>query len=300
MSELEDIAATAPPELWIGLAFVVGALLGSFLNVVIARVPFGQSIVWPPSHCTTCGSPVAPRHNVPVVSFFALGGRCACCRAPFSIRYALIELGYGLGCAFAVARHGPSIDALHEMVLLAFLAVLSAIDLEHWILPHVLTRAGMAAGLLLALADGRETFAWNLFAAAAGLTGLMLIAFVAERVAGQEAIGGGDPWLLGMIGAFLGGRALLPVILLSSLQGTLIGGAMVLARRHKSSMAERSAMAGQDAAEGTATASDTASETVADDETWVPPPTAIPFGPFLALAAAEVHYFQALKGLFLF
>jgi leader peptidase (prepilin peptidase)/N-methyltransferase len=296
VSELTDIVGTAPPGLWIGFAFVIGALLGSFLNVVIARVPFGQSIVWPPSHCTSCGSPIAPRHNVPIVSFFALGGRCSCCRAPFSIRYALIELGYGLGCAFAVARHGPSVDALHEMTLLAFLAVLSVIDLDHWILPHVLTRAGIAAGLVLALADGREAFAWNLFAAAVGLSSLMLIAFVAERVAGQEAIGGGDPWLLGMIGAFLGGRALLPVVLLSSLQGTLIGGAMILARRRNTPARERSVAASREAAEDAATAS----ETVADEEAWVPPPTAIPFGPFLALAAAEVHYFQALKGLFLF
>ena len=359
---------TAPVWFLVGSAFLFGASIGSFLNVVIARVPFGESIVWPPSHCCSCGKGIEPFHNIPILSWFQLRGRCCNCLAPFSFRYAFIELAFGLVCAFAVYRHGLGWDAAREIVLLGFLIPLAMIDLDTWLLPTELTYTGVVAGLLLTLPQGRELFMQHLLAAAVAYTGLMLLGAIGERVFGKEAIGRGDLGLVALIGAFLGLKALFPVLLLSSLQGSLIGIAMIAARRRRgrssasppeaevetdsegappalASSAEAAAdgaaaglvvppafvssieaspegpvaLSVAQPAEPTGAAPVIAAAPVADekraglgrlpqgvtvvakpaDDGWVPDPTAIPFGPFLALAAAEVHYFSRLPHLLL-
>jgi len=286
------------PPLWflVPCAFIIGACIGSFLNVVIARVPHGQSVVWPPSHCMSCGKGIKPFHNIPILSWFLLRGRCSNCRAPFSIRYALIELAFALVCAFAVARHGFALPALHEIVLMGFLIPLAATDLDCWLLPRELTWPGVAVGLLLALPLGRETLLLHLFAAALGYTSLVLFGKVAELIMKKEAIGGGDPPLYALIGAFLGLKALLPVLLFSSFQSVLIGGTLLLLKRRREAQAALVAPPVSEKASGKKAASKSPSEE--EEEEWVPDPTAIPWGPFLALAAAEVQYFPQLTRLF--
>ncbi|MFN7131039.1 MAG: prepilin peptidase [Myxococcales bacterium] len=323
---MDPTDAPLPDWFWIAVAFVFGANVGSFLNVVIARVPYGESIVWPPSHCRACGKAIRPLRNVPILSWFMLRGRCENCLARFSFRYAFVELVFALVCAFAVARHGVALEALFEVCLVGWLLCLSAIDLDHWILPHELTWSGIAVALGLAFGlGGQELLLHHLFGAAVGYTSLLLFAFIAERVAGREAMGGGDPWLFGMLGAFLGASALLPIILLASVQGSLIGIAMIAARRKREAREAEAAAAqpppprdtgsasgdvpppGSDAIDapgtpaGEASTPDAvppASGPIADEEDWVPPPTGVPFGPFLALGGLEVHYFERLRDVF--
>ncbi len=286
-----DALPTFGYPLWflVGAAFAFGATVGSFLNVVIARVPLGESIAWPGSHCRSCGKPIPARANIPVLSWALLRGRCAECLSPFSVRYALVELGFGLVCALAVARHGLSLPAAREMVLMAFLVSLTGTDLDHWLLPHEITWPGIAVGLLFSAAEGQGPFLWKLLAGAVGYTALALVGFFGERIFKKEAVGGGDPWLFALIGSFLGLRALPAVLLLASLQGTVIGLAMVAARR-------RTEARRQEEVPALAPPSESAKPGAQgdDEEDWKPDPTAIPFGPFLALGAAEVLYFAHL------
>jgi leader peptidase (prepilin peptidase)/N-methyltransferase len=279
-----------PLELLTACAFVVGACLGSFLNVVIARLPFGESLVWPPSACRACGKLIRPLNNIPVLSWFILRGRCPSCQARFSIRYAFVELLFGLVCAFAVARHGLSLESAREVLLMGCLVPLAFIDLDWWILPRSLTLSGALAGLLLAIPLGSRALIGRLFACSLGFTVLVLVGFLGERVFKREAVGGGDPWLLGMIGAFLGARALLPVLLLASIQGTLIGAVMIISRR-RAKASEPSLQNAPDSVSGGAAGG------AGDEQSWEPDPTAVPFGPFLALGAAEVLYFSRLPDL---
>lgn len=281
-----------------GAAFAFGAVLGSFLNVVIARVPLRESIAWPASHCRACKKPIPARANIPVLSWVLLRGRCAECLSPFSVRYALVELGFALVCALAVARHGLSIPAAREMVLMAFLISLTGTDLDHWLLPHEITWPGIAAGLLLALGEGVGPLLWKLLAAAAGYTALVVVGYVGERVFKKEAVGGGDPFLFALIGAFLGLRALPAVLLLASLQGTFIGLAMVAARRRAEAQLQGEGGERPEAeAQGEGPPPQGAEGERGDrdeEEEWKPDPSMIPFGPFLALGAAEILYYARL------
>ncbi len=281
-------------------AFVFGALVGSFLNVVIARVPRGQSIVWPPSHCMSCGKGIPAHLNVPIFSYWLLKGRCANCKARFSVRYSLVELGFAVVCAYAVWRHGLTLPAWREMVLMGLLIPLAMIDLDTWLLPHALTWPGIAAGLAFSFAEGRSVLLWHLLAAAVAFAAMQLVGYIGERILGKEALGQGDAWLLALIGAFLGLRSLLPVVLLSSVQGSLVGFALIAARRRteRNKPAEPET-APQPPAEVAPAPEPTAPagsppEAEQEEEEWVPDPTAIPFGPFLALAAAEILYFTYL------
>jgi leader peptidase (prepilin peptidase)/N-methyltransferase len=284
-----------PLPFLVAAAFAVGASVGSFLNVVIARVPFGDSIVWPGSHCTSCGSPIRAHHNIPILSWFWLRGRCKSCLAPFSIRYAVIELAFALVCAFAVARHGLSLPAVREVTMMGLLIPLSAMDLDWWILPHELTWPGIALGLLLSSFEGLGPLELHLLAAAVGGLGLVVVGFVAERVFKREALGRGDVWLIALIGAFLGPRALLPVLLLSSLQGVLVGIPLLMVRRRKEKAAAVQAPAPVQEPQAEPEVEEKKEERAkGEDEDWKPDPTAVPFGPFLSLAAAEVLYFSRL------
>lgn len=323
-----------PIWFWAVTAFLVAACVGSFLNVVVARVPRELSIVWPGSHCFTCGAPIAARHNLPILSWFLLGGRCHDCRARFSIRYALVELAFAFLCGWAVVRHGgPSHAALQECVLLGFLVTLACIDLDTWLLPHCVTIPGIAVGLIFALPLGTDAFLNRLLAAIIGYTVLFIGAFIGERVLGKEAMGGGDLFLFALIGAFLGTRALLPVIFLASLQGALVGLALIARRgAGKPSPAagdvseEDEFDAGVGLAGAPATAAGTPPATGArppeigadpsgppdrpgegadplrvsaklPDDGWEPDAHAIPFGPFLALGAVEIVYFSNIPAI---
>ncbi len=213
------------------IVFVFGTIIGSFLNVCIFRIPKGESVVWPGSHCLACGHPIAWYDNVPVVSFFALKGRCRHCRTKISWRYVFVEIFTALIFVLFYRQFGLSIKGLVYFLLSLALIVESAIDLQHEIIPDVITLPGILIGLLVsalfpALQD--ETM-WTagLFKSFIGvLVGggfLYASAVAAEFVLKKEAMGGGDVKLLGMLGAFLGWRGCLWTIFVSSLIGSVIG-----------------------------------------------------------------------------
>jgi leader peptidase (prepilin peptidase) / N-methyltransferase len=204
------------------LATAVGGLLvGSFVNVLVHRLPRGESIVFPGSHCPACGAPIAPWDNIPVLSWILLGGRCRACRAPIAWRYPMLELANGALWVLLLwrARSWPELSS-GAFLCSACLALL-AIDAEFQILPDKITLTGIAVGLAFALLTRR--FPSALLGAAVGAGGLFLLAFVYERMTRREGMGLGDVKMLGMIGAFLGASGVLVTVLLASLSGSIVG-----------------------------------------------------------------------------
>jgi leader peptidase (prepilin peptidase) / N-methyltransferase len=167
----------------LAFAAAFGLVVGSFLNVVIHRVPRGESIVWPGSRCPRCGTPLAAKDNVPVLSFLFLRGRCRYCAAPISWRYPLFELATGALFAAFAWRYGATPDALVFMAYGAALLAAAAIDFEHQIIPDEISLGGLAAGLVLVPA-----LAW--------LHGGSLLAALGESALGA-AVGGGALWTIG-------------------------------------------------------------------------------------------------------
>jgi leader peptidase (prepilin peptidase)/N-methyltransferase len=254
-------------------ALALGAVVGSFLNVVVSRLPQEASVVRPRSRCPRCGAPIAWYDNVPILSFVVLRARCRACAAPISWRYPVLEALTAAAALAALLRHGASLRALAELVLVALLLALAFIDLETWLLPHALTwplgllgLAASAAGLSRA-----PSLASSALGAAVGFAAFALVAALGKWVFKKEALGFGDVWLLLGVGAWLGIAALLPVVLLASVQGSVVGIVLVLAGR---------ATPGRDPAAPAA----------GDDEVWVPPRNALPFGPFLVAGALEWLY----------
>ncbi len=179
-------------------ALVVGASVGSFLNVVVARVPEGESVIRPRSRCPACKAPIAWHDNLPVLSWLVLRGRCRACAARISPRYPAIELLGAAAGFLAWRRHGLSAAAAVELAFLAFLVALAAIDLDRWELPHELTRPLLALGLAgsalsLTAAPGLRSSALG---AALGFGAFWLVRRVGAALARKEAMGEGDVRLL--------------------------------------------------------------------------------------------------------
>lgn len=308
MTELQALEENLHRLALVG-ATLLGASVGSFLNVVIARVPAGLSVVHPRSRCPRCLSPIAWYDNLPVVSWLLLRARCRGCALPISARYPLVELLVAGAAALAVTRHGPGAAAAAELGFAALLVALAFIDLDTWLLPHALTLPLLALGLAgsaLGLTDA-PSLASAALGAGVGFGGFAALALVAERLLGKEALGWGDVYLLGGLGAWLGVGALLPVVLLASLQGSLVGLALILLGRAQpgpTGAAPPQAAAGtppddgagleatpapdDGSGDGAAPAAAAAvAEAEAEEEDWIPPRHAVPFGPFLAAAALE-------------
>ncbi|HSN19958.1 MAG TPA: prepilin peptidase, partial [Usitatibacter sp.] len=232
-------------------------------------------IVRPRSRCPTCKATIAWYDNVPVISWLVLRGRCRRCGATISPRYVVVEL-LGAAAAFlAWQRHGLSLDALAEFAFVAALIALAFIDVATWLLPHAITLPLGAAGLLASAAGVTPagSIGWSAAGAAAGFATFALVAWVGKLLAKREALGFGDVWLLAALGAWLGLAALLPVVLLASIQGSVVGGALVLAGRGQQGPAPGAAREGEG--------------------DWVPPRNAVPFGPFLVAGALEWLYLGA-------
>ena len=204
--------------LWVAVV-VFGLVMGSFLNVVIARLPEGRSLWWPPSSCLACATPIAWHDNIPLLSFAALRGRCRACRAAISWRYPVVEATTGLLFAAAYAIFGLSRELGVALVLLAALVALTGIDLRRQILPDVITLPGIVAGFLANLATGRVTWIDSLLGIGLGGGLFLLIILVSGG-----GMGGGDMKLGAMLGAFLGWK----VALLSVFVAVLPGGVLAL------------------------------------------------------------------------
>jgi leader peptidase (prepilin peptidase)/N-methyltransferase len=204
-------------------AGIVGALIGSFLNVVAYRVPLGESLVSPGSHCPACDAPVKPYDNVPVVSWLLLRGRCRNCGAGISVRYPLVELATALAFAAVVAVRGFDDQLVLELPFVAALIALAAIDFDHKILPNAIVYPLAAYGVIATLLVDRDDLVENLIAGA-GTFAFLLAAVIAY----PRGMGMGDVKLGGAMGLYLG-LSVIPALLVAFLSGTLVG-VVILAR----------------------------------------------------------------------
>jgi leader peptidase (prepilin peptidase)/N-methyltransferase len=223
-----------------------GLVVGSFANVCIHRLPRdyepapgrlgrlrdlwrqARSVVHPGSHCPRCGRAIRPWDNVPVLSWLVLRGRCRACRLPISPRYPAVEAANGLLWLALALWSGPRLQTLVAMLLVTLLLVLVLIDLEHQLLPDVLTLPGTALGLAAAFLPGARVAPLHAAAAAlAGYVSFALLAWAWKRLRGIEALGQGDWKMAALLGAFLGGPGLLLTVLLASAAGSLVGVALV-------------------------------------------------------------------------
>ena len=224
-------------EIWLhrGLPFwivltLLGLSLGSFLNVVIYRLPLGLSLWRPRSQCPHCRSPIAARDNIPLLSYLVLRGRCRHCRARIRPRYPAVELAAALCVLVSVlVSPGPAAAAARATFLLALVAV-TLIDLEHRIIPDEISLPGIALGLIVCpLLNVPRLDA--LIGALVGFGGLLAIAAAYRAVRGVPGMGGGDIKLAGMLGAFLGWKGVLMATIAGSLIGALVGIALLVTRR---------------------------------------------------------------------
>lgn len=235
------------------IAFVLGLCIGSFLNVCIYRIPILKSIVSPGSTCMSCNQPIRFYDNIPVISYLLLRGRCRNCKTPFSFRYPLIELLSGLFALGAFLRWGMSVESLIYYGFIAVLVVITFIDIDHYIIPDVISLSGIPVGIIASFFLPEMTFKTSILGVLLGGGILYTVAWTYQFFAHKEGMGGGDIKLLAMIGAFVGWKGVLVTLFIGSIVGTLAGGAIMLYTR--SSMKLK-----------------------------------IPFGPFLAIGAM-VHIF---------
>jgi leader peptidase (prepilin peptidase)/N-methyltransferase len=212
------------------LAGVLGLCVGSFLNVCIYRLPRGESLVRPPSRCPSCGRQLSWFDNIPVLSWVALRGRCRRCGAAIAIRYPLVELTTAALWVLIAAVTPPDALLASRLVLATALVVLFMIDLEHQILPNAITLPGIVVGFLFSLIAPPGPVA-SLIGIAAGAGILYAIAAGYYMLRGEEGMGMGDVKMLAMLGAFLGWRAVLLTLVLSSFAGAIVGVAMMLSKR---------------------------------------------------------------------
>ncbi len=311
-------------------AFVIGATIGSFLNVVIYRVPAGLSIVQPASRCPSCETPIRWHDNIPIFSWLILAGKCRDCGAKFSPRYALIELLTAViaavmwwQCAAPVfAEFSDPTEIPWKWVVIPFafrfifaclLIVIAFVDLDHFIIPHEFTVPGMVIGLaapwVYNFVLGPEWFLmpwmWppatpmiSLIGFLAGGLMILLIFYLYLAARGVEGMGGGDVTLMAMVGAWLGWPSLVFIFFAASLQA-LVGagvahlfgldflkdGAEVFADDEPLGFRDKEEEASvDDAAEGEGEEDESAEEV---DDTIPAGKLALPFGPFIALAALE-------------
>lgn len=212
-------------------AGLFGLLVGSFLNVLVHRLPRDESVVSPASHCPACGAPIRPFDNIPVLSWVLLGGRCRTCRAPIPARYPALEIANAVLWVLVACRARQWPEFVEGIFLVSSCLALAAIDAEFQILPDKITLTGLAAGFALSFFSSTATPLSSLAGALLGGGGLFLVAFLYERIAGHEGMGLGDVKMLSMVGAFLGPSGVLVTVLLASLSGSIVGLALLATGR---------------------------------------------------------------------
>ena len=231
-------------------AFLFGAIVGSFLNVCIFRIPLGTSLISPSSHCPHCKNSLKAYDNIPILSYLLLGGRCRNCGAPISARYPLVETIMALFSTFLMLKFGLSPSFFIYFILISSLVVVSFIDLDHRIIPDKISLPGIILGFLASFVkpvEGQNDFlvlfvfktvrgALNM-AALDSLLGICIgggllyaVAVLFYWATKKEGMGGGDIKLLAMIGAFLGWSSTVFIILISSLLGSIVGVAIMVAK----------------------------------------------------------------------
>lgn len=203
------------------VAGLFGLVIGSFLNVVIHRVPLGESIAFPGSKCPECETPISPKDNIPVLSYVFLRGKCRNCGTPIPLRYPLVEAATGILFALAALRFGVSLELTAALVLVITLVSLAMTDLEHRLLPNAIVAPAAVAGLVLSIAARPEWWWVYPVCALAAAGGLFAIA-----VFYPGGMGMGDVKMSGMLGCFLGPYAFL-TIFIGALFGALVSGILM-------------------------------------------------------------------------
>ncbi len=234
--------------------FVFGLCIGSFLNVCIFRLPISKSVVRPRSMCPKCGYMIRSYDNIPVLSYLMLGGKCRQCREAISFRYPMVEIISGLFAVAAVYKFGLTPEAIVYYVFIACLLVITFIDIDHRIIPDMITLPGIPIFFLASFALPDMTYIDSLLGLLSGGGSLYLVAWTYQALAKKEGMGGGDIKLLAMMGVLIGWKGVLFTIFVSSLVGTLIGLAVMLYTRANMKLA-------------------------------------VPFGPFLAVGAVSYIFF---------
>jgi len=237
------------------ISLVLGAIVGSFLNVCIIRLPREESIITPGSHCPHCNHPIMFYDNIPLISYLLLRGKCRSCKRSISAQYPLVEGTTAISSLLLFLKFGVSLSYLFYFSFVAALVVITIIDLYHQIIPDVISIPGIGVGLFGALIIPHITFFNSLLGILLGGGSLFVIATLYQWLFKREGMGGGDVKLLAMIGAFLGWDAVILTILLSSLIGSITG-IIIMALKGK-------------------------------DFKY-----AIPFGPFLSLAAVIALFYK--------
>jgi leader peptidase (prepilin peptidase) / N-methyltransferase len=212
------------------IIFLFGLCVGSFLNVCIHRLPRGGSLLRPRSRCPGCEYELSWYDNIPVVSYAVLRGRCRKCGARISLRYPIVELLTAFVFLWHYFIFGLAALMVVRILFACALIVLFAIDLEHQILPNLITLPGIVAGLIFSLAFPPGVLD-ALIGAVVGGGVLWLIGEAYYRYAGQEGMGGGDVKMLAMVGAFLGWKLVLVTLIVSSLAGSILGLLLIASRR---------------------------------------------------------------------
>jgi leader peptidase (prepilin peptidase)/N-methyltransferase len=202
--------------------FMAGLVIGSFLNVLIYRLPREQQFVKGRSVCPYCGQTIKWYHNIPLLSYLILRGKCAYCRKPISFRYPLVELLNGIGYLYFFWEQGWSIDLGIFAFLTSVLIVIFFIDLDHQIIPDTITLPGIALGLGVSLVSGGVSPLQSLIGTLVGGGSLYLVALLGDWLFKKESMGGGDIKLAAMLGAFLGWQKVLFIFLASAVIGLLV------------------------------------------------------------------------------
>ena len=209
---------------------VAGAAVGSFLNVLICRIPEGKSIVYPSSHCPKCSHPIRFYDNIPLISYLVLRGRCRDCREKISLRYPLVEALTALMSFLLFWKFGLSTKYLFSFIFTAALIVITFIDLDLQIIPDVITLPGIPLFFLAAVFFMDVKVMEALLGILNGGGCLFAIAFLYELITKREGMGGGDIKLLAMMGAFLGWKSLFFILFASSLLGAVVGISTMIAK----------------------------------------------------------------------
>ncbi len=213
-----------PETILVSIAALFGAVVGSFLNVVILRLPDSdQSIVFPASHCPRCSAPLHWYENIPIVSYIFLGGKCGHCKEPISLQYPLVELMMALLAASLLHRFQLSLVTAGYFIFTAALLVIIFIDIHHQIIPDVISLPGIVLGFVFSLISPTVSWQNSLIGLLVGGGILYAVAYAYYLLRKVDGMGGGDIKLLAMIGAWLGWQSLPFVIFASSLSGTLVG-----------------------------------------------------------------------------
>lgn len=202
-------------------AFLFGAAIGSFLNVIMYRLPLGTSIVTPRSFCPHCKKTIPARENIPILSYILLGGRCSGCRTAISIHYPAVELLTGALFVYFYLRYNISLEFFAFVAFSCALIVVSGIDFSFQIIPDMISIPGIFAGLVFQLAKGN--FLPALVGALFGGGLILLIRVVGGKVYKKEVMGMGDVYLTAMIGAFVGWPLIIVAVFLAALTGSILG-----------------------------------------------------------------------------